>query len=92
MAACIALREYEGQVDWARKLVALSPTDVHALLVLLCHAVRQARASEANKAAQRVNRRAKLTRTWHRRLGGSYLPIADWSLVNNIGSRHWLGR
>jgi TolB-like protein/class 3 adenylate cyclase len=54
MAACIALRLPEEYVTWARKLVALSPTDVHALLALLCHAVRQANASEANKALQRI--------------------------------------
>ena len=49
MTACMALGEHEEQASWARKLLAVSPTDVHGLVALLGYAVRHGDSLEANR-------------------------------------------
>jgi hypothetical protein len=53
-AACAALRQHEELVGWARKLLALSPTDVHGLVTLYSDAVRIGDVVEANKLLSRI--------------------------------------
>lgn len=54
MVACAGLGQHEDFADWARKLAALSPADVHAIVALYSEAVRLGNADEAKKQFDRL--------------------------------------
>ena len=51
---CVALRQHEELVGWAKKLLAINPQDVSALVTLLGHAVRLGDTVEASKMLTRI--------------------------------------
>jgi TolB-like protein/class 3 adenylate cyclase/tetratricopeptide (TPR) repeat protein len=54
MVACVALRQHEEVASWARKLLALSPTDIHGIVALYAEAGRVGDIAEANKLLARI--------------------------------------
>jgi adenylate cyclase len=54
MCSCVALRQHEEAAAWARKLLSLSPNDVHGLLGLNAEAFRRGDMVEAERLRLRV--------------------------------------
>ncbi|WP_291685765.1 adenylate/guanylate cyclase domain-containing protein [Bradyrhizobium sp.] len=54
MVACAGLRQHDDFTGWARKLLALSPTDVHGIVALYSEAMRLGNSAEADKQLARI--------------------------------------
>ena len=54
MVACAGLRQHDDFAGWARKLLALSPTDVHGIVALYSEAMRLGNGAEADKQLARI--------------------------------------